>query len=347
LIGTDVLAYLLRRLLLLPVVLFSITLIVVAMMQMLTPEQRARAFIENRQQLRQIDQIIKKHGLDQPFHVIYGNWLAQALRGNLGYSQVSDQPVLETIRQRFPATLELALFAMVPIVLVSVWLGTVAALTQGRGLDKVIRILATTGYNLPTFMTAFFLLATFYGGLRILPGIGNISNENSLLFITGQATRVTGLLTVDTLLSGQFDAFLDVISHMVLPILTLVINFGGGLILALRSSMLETLGSDFVRTARAKGLSLGVVYLKHARRPALLGVLTLAGATLSALLAGSVLTEVIFAYPGIGQWGAKAAARLDYAGVLGFALFTALLVMISNLLTDISYALVDPRIRFD
>jgi peptide/nickel transport system permease protein len=340
-------AYVLRRLFVLPLVLFAITLVIVLMMQLLSPEQRARAFVENRRQLQRLEQIVVQRGLDKPFHVQYGSWLRAALQGNLGFSQVSGKPVLETIRERFPATLELALFATFPIVGVGVWLGTVAALRKNTLLDKVLRILAITGYSLPSFIVGFYLLALFYGGLNVLPGVGNISNDNSLLLLTGEVKTVTGLLTLDALLSGRWDVFADALRHLILPTLTLVITSSAFILQTMRSSLLETLSSDYVRTAKAKGLGMRSVHLKHARRPALLSVITLAGFVLSGMLAGSVLVETIFAYPGIGQWGAKAAEQLDYAGILGFALFTAALVVLSNLFADVLYVLVDPRVRFE
>jgi ABC-type dipeptide/oligopeptide/nickel transport system permease component len=341
------LVFLLRRLLLLPVVLLVITLLIVGLMQLLSPEERAEAFASNSGELGSLERIVEENGLDQSFLVQYWNWLREALRGNLGFSKVSGQPVLDTMLERFPATLELALFALVPVIGLGIYLGTLAALHKGRWLDQTLRFLAITGYNLPAFMVAFYLMAVFYGGLQILPGVGNISNSNSLLLLTGDIKRVTGLLTVDTLLSGRLDVFWDVLRHLVLPVTTLVIVSSALIVQTMRASMLETLSSDFVRTAKAKGLPNTSVYLKHARRPALLSVITLGGFILSGLLTGSVLTETIFAYPGIGRWGAEAASTLDYAGILGFALFVAAFVVVANLVADVLYALVDPRVRFE
>jgi ABC-type dipeptide/oligopeptide/nickel transport system permease component len=339
--------FVLRRVLLLPVVLMAISVVIIGLTQLLSLEERAQAFAENSAQLNNLEEVIVEKGLDQPFPVQYWNWLKEALQGNLGFSRASGQPVLETMLERFPATLELTLFAIFPVVGIGIWLGTVAALHKGRFTDQALKIIAITGYNLPAFMVAFYLMAVFYGGLKILPGIGNISNANELLFVIGDLKKVTGLMTVDTLLAGRFDVFLDVLRHLVLPVTTLVLVTCALILQTMRGSMIEMLSSDFVRTARAKGLSSQSVHLKHARRPALISVITLGGFLLSNLLTGSVLTETIFAYPGIGRWGAQAASTLDYAGILGFALFTATFVLFGNLLADILYALVDPRVRFE
>ena len=192
----------------------------------------------------------------------------------------------------------------------------------------------------------FYLLALFYGGFQLLPGIGNISNENSLYLITGDIKRYTGLLSVDTLLSGQWAAFVDVLRHLVLPVTTMVIFSSAIILQSTRASLLETLSSDFVRTAKAKGLSNRTIHFKHALRPALLTIVTLSVWQLSSLITGSIFVETIFGYPGIGQWGAQAASSADYPSLLGFTLFSALVVILTNLIGDILYTMVDPRVRY-
>jgi ABC-type dipeptide/oligopeptide/nickel transport system permease component len=341
------LKFIARRLLALPLVFFTVTIVIVGLMQLLSPEQRAASFVSNPARLRNLPAIIRQYGLDQPMHVQYGQWVTQALRGNLGFSRASGKSVTATIAERFPATLELALFASFPIIGFGIWLGTLAAIRKNTLIDQAIRILAIIGYSLPTFVLGVWLLVIFYGGFGILPGFGNISNENSILLVTGELRRFTGLQSIDALLSGRPDVFLDVIRHLILPTITLIIVSSAQLVTAMRATMLDVLQVDFVRTARAKGLSEAVVNLKHARRNALIPVTTLAGFTITGLLSGSVLTEALFAYPGIGGWGAKAAVQLDFAGVLGFALFTAVVVVLGNLAVDVMYAVIDPRVRFD
>lgn len=341
------LTFIVRRMLALPLVMLAVTLLIVALLQLLSPAQRASAFIDNEQQARNIERVIKDKGLDQPFVVQYWTWLRGALQGNLGFSQASNQSVRDTIAERFPATLELVLFAVPVILGLGVWLGTLAGLTKDRLPDQILRVASVVGYNVPTFVLGIVLLVFFYGGLGILPGAGQVSVSNSIALITGEVPRRTGMLTVDALLAGQWAVLLDALRYLILPTITLAtISFASTLKIT-RSSMLETLGQDYVRTARSKGLPERVVNLKHARRNALLPVATFAGFTVIGLLEGAVITETIFARPGIGRWGAEAAARLDYAGVLGFALVTALIVVVGYLVVDVVYGLIDPRVRFD
>ena len=341
------LTFVLRRLLAVPLVMFAVTLLIVTLMQFLSPEERAASFITNEQQLRNLPLIVRENGLDQPFYVQYANWLKNAAQGNLGYSRASSRPVLDTIRERFPATVELALFAAIPIIGIGIWLGTAAGLHKDKLIDQLSRVLAVIGYSLPTFVLGIWLLVIFYGGLGILPGFGQLSNESTIAMLTSGMKRYTGLLTLDALLNGQFRIFWDAITHLILPTITLATISSATILKVMRSSLIEVLRQDYVRTARSKGLTTKVVNVKHARRNALLPVATLAGFTIVGLLNGVIITETIFAYPGIGSWGARAATILDYPGVLGFAVFNAFLVVVANIVVDIAYGLIDPRVRFD
>jgi peptide/nickel transport system permease protein len=276
--------------------------------------------------------------------VQYGSWLVNAVRGNLGFSKASNQPVVDTIAQRFPATLELALLACIPIIGLGVWMGMLTALHKDKLVDQILRVFTVIGYCLPTFVVGILLLVVFYGALGILPGIGR---NDSVLLITNPVPTRTGMIIIDSLLAGNWTVLWDALSHMVLPIITLATVSSAGMIKVMRAEMLEVLKSDFVRTARAKGLPESVVNRKHARRNALLPIVTLAGFTIQGLLAGAVITETIFSYPGIGSWGAEAATSLDYPGVLGFAIFIAFITVLANLAADLLYGFVDPRVRFD
>lgn len=341
------LIFILRRLAALPLVMLGVTMLVVLLMQLIPPQQRAAAFIKNPQQLRNIDLIVREKGLDQPVYVQYWHWLSGALQGNLGYSKASAQLVTDTIRDRFPATLELALFASIPIIGLGVFLGTLAALHKGQLIDNIAQGFAIITWNLPSFILGVWLLTLFYGGLKILPGFGQVSSEYSVVLLTGGLRRFTGLLTLDAALNGNWAMCWDALKHLILPVVTLAALSCGNFVQVMRGSLLETLSLEFVRTARAKGLTAKTVNLRHARRNALIPVVTLAGGTLMGLLNGAVITETIFAYPGIGAWGATSAATLDYAGVLGFALFVSMLVVVGNLITDVLYGIYDPRVRFD
>ena len=341
------LAFVVRRLLALPAVLFALSLVIVGLLQLLSPEQRAVAFVQNEQQMRNLEQIIREKGLDRPFYVQYWSWLKDALQGNLGFSKASNKPVLDTIKERFPATVELALFASLPIIAFGIWLGTLAGLNKDGPIDQLARIFAVIAYNVPTFVMGILLLVVFYGFLGWAPGPGQLSPESQIALLLNPIPRRTGMLSIDALLAGNFTIFWDVLRHLILPVITLTTVSSATLLKVTRSSMLEALSQDYVRTARAKGLPDRVVNLKHARKNALLPVITLSGFTVMGLLSGAVITETIYAYPGIGSWGAAAAVMFDVPGIMGFALLTAVITVLVNLVTDILYAWIDPRVRFD
>jgi peptide/nickel transport system permease protein len=342
-----VLTFIVRRLLALPLVMLAVTVLIVGLLQLLTPQERAAAYVNNEQQLRNIDKIIKEHGLDQPFHVQYLDWLGNALHGNFGFSKASGKPVLETILERFPSTVELSLYATIPIIAFGIWLGTAAALHKDKLIDQMARVMAVVGYSIPTFVLGILLLVFFYGQLGILPGFGNVSTENSIAMITGAVPTRTGLLTVDALLAGNLPIFFDALKHLILPVITLTTVISAQILQVMRSGFLEVMKLDYIRTARAKGLPDRVVNVKHARRNALLPIVTLSSFVLVGLLGGALFTETIFAYPGIGSWGADAATKFDVAGVMGYTLLTAVVVVVGNLVADILYTLVDPRVRYD
>ncbi|WP_027482387.1 ABC transporter permease [Deinococcus pimensis] len=341
------LKFIVARLAQLPLVLLALTILIVALLQLLSPQERAVAYITNDAQARNLDTVIKQRGLDQPFLTQYAVWLSGAVRGDLGVSKASGKPVMTTIQERLPATIELTLFAAVPIIGFGVWLGTLSALRRDSVIDQFVRAFAVIGFSLPTFVLGIVMLVVFYGALGWLPGSGNLEIINVLTVTAPDFHRYTGLVTLDALLNGKIDVFLDALRHLVLPAVTLVIVASASLIKVMRTQMLESLQSDYVRTARAKGLGDRAVHLKHARRNALLPVVTLSGFTVINLLSGSIITESIFGYPGIGQWAADAASRLDVPGVIGFALLSAVVVLVVGTATDILYSLVDPRVRYD
>jgi len=350
-------AYIVRRLLSIPLVFIGVTLLVVLLLQLLSPQQRAAAFVTSDAQLRNLDAIIEQYGLDEPFHVQYVNWMREALSGNLGYSTASSEPVMTTIRKRLPASAELALVSLIPVIGLGIWLGTLAALNRDKAIDQITRVIAIIGWSLPNFVLGIWLLVIFYGGfgefLREFAGgffrlePGRVSTAISIEIANGTFPIRTRFLLIDSLLAGRPDVFWDALRHLVLPVITLAATSSALIMRVMRSSLLESLSQDYVRTARAKGLHEREVTYKHARRTALIPVITLAGFTLIFLLNGVVITETVFNYPGLGRWFATAAVQLDYPAVMGFTVLTALIVVIGNLLVDVLYALVDPRIRLD
>ncbi|GAA0504148.1 ABC transporter permease [Deinococcus depolymerans] len=337
--------FIVRRLIQIPVVMLVLSLMIVGITQLLTPEQRAAPYIRSEQQAARLEQIIEQRGLRDPFPVQYGRWLSATLKGDLGYSKASSQDVITTIQERLPRTLELTFVTAIPILLLSIWLGTLSALHKDKLIDQILRVFVVLGYSLPSFVVGILLLAVFYAYLGWLPGAGQVSVLNT--FALGELQRYTGLLTVDAALNGRWDIAWDALQHLILPAMTLLIVLSASIIKVMRNNMLEALTSDYVRTARAKGLSSRVVNNKHARRNALLSIVTLGGFLIIGLLSGSLITETIFAYPGVGQWVVQAAVGVDLAAVLGFAMLTAVIVVVVSTIVDILYGVIDPRVRFD
>ncbi len=336
--------YIARRLVLLPLVAFGVTVLIFALLQFLDPAIRAGAFITNPNQLKAIDAIIRKYGLDQPIHVQYWNWLREVFHGNLGWSQTARLPVSDAIIAFFPSTLELTLLAFVPTMLLGIWLGTAAAVHRDKLIDHLSRVFSISARSLPSFVWGLLILMLFYGRFNWFPP-GRLSLDADLFVRAGEFKAYTGLMTVDALFNGQIWIFFDALRHLIGPALTLTMVSIALLVRVMRSSMLEVLNQDYVRTARAKGLSDAVVNTKHARKNALIPVITLSSLTIVGLLGGVVITETIFNFPGIGRWGAFAAQQLDIPGVTGFTMFVAALTVLGNLASDIMYAYFDPRIR--
>ncbi|MCS7240797.1 MAG: ABC transporter permease [Candidatus Bipolaricaulota bacterium] len=340
-------AYIARRLLLLPLLIFLVTLFVFGMYSFLPPSQRVRLYLPDvAKSPDAAPRIIAKYGLDKPFHIQYIRWLGNLIRGDFGWSQTAQRPVLQALGHYFPATLELALWAMVPVIFVGIWLGILSAIHHNRPLDHATRVFALIGWSFPSFVYGLLLIMVFYAWLRWLP-VGRISDWVLRLETAGQFKTFTGMYTIDAILNGRPDVLADALRHLVMPVFTLAYIQWALLLRITRSSMLETLRQEYVMTARAKGLAERVVIYKHAARNAMIPVATVGGLLLIGLLNGVVITETIFNYPGLGSWAANAASQLDILSVLGFALFNCALLVLGNLFVDILYAVIDPRIRLE
>ncbi len=336
--------FILRRLLLLPFVALGLSVLIFSLLQFLTPAMRASLYIHDPKQLNALPDIIHKYHLDQPMYVQYWDWLVQVAHGDLGWSETAREPVADAIRGFFPATLELGMYSFACILGLGIWLGTQAAVHKDRPIDHLSRFTSISGASLPTFVWALLLLMVFYGHFGWFPP-GRLSLNADLFVRSPEFHPYTGLMTVDALLNRQWWLFVDALRHLVLPVATLTYFLTAVLVRITRSSMLETLRTDYVRTAQAKGLTDRVVVDKHARRNALIPVITLAGLLFVGLLSGVVITETVFNFPGIGRWGVGASQQLDIPAVTGFALIFAALLVLGNLCADVLYAVVDPRIR--
>lgn len=352
-------AYVIRRLLMVPLILFGVTILIFVVLQGLTPVERSALYVRDIPKTEtQLDAIIKRYGLDQPAHVQYWKWLMGTvnpatnqreggiLYGDLGYSRTGSQPVIDVIKRRFPATIEMALCAVLPIILGGVLLGVLAALNHNRFVDQVIRVFSIVGWSFPDFVFGLLMLMIFYANLRWFPP-GRLDNWATQVVQSASWNNYTYLLTIDSLLNGRLDIWVDAMRHLIAPVITLAYLSWALLVRVTRTSMLEALRQDYMNTARAKGLQTHVVTQRHALPNALIPVATIAGATVVGLLNGVVIVESVFNYPGIGQAAAEAATQLDVVTVLGLTLFFGLILIVANLLVDISYVLIDPRVRLD
>jgi ABC-type dipeptide/oligopeptide/nickel transport system permease component len=341
----NFLNYIIRRLLLLLVVLVGVTLIIFALLTLFTPEQRASAFIRDIKQLSDIDSIIETYGLDKPIYVQYYNWLNQILHGNFGWSTTVSRSVLDAFKFFFPNTLELALFSAPVIILVGIWLGSLSAVHRDKSIDHLTRVLAIVGWSLPTFWFGLILLMIFYGYFQGLFPPEALGYKAQTFVDSAEFIRYTRMNTIDAILNGKLWIFVDAIRHLVLPVITLTVVQIALVMRIMRSSMLEAMGKGYVLTARAKGATWKTVIKKHARRNALIPVVTVSGWLFAALMAGVVITETIFNRKGLGWWWARAATQLDIPAVLMAVLFNGCLFVITNLIVDILYAYIDPRVR--
>ena len=313
--------------------------IVVFFMVRAIPGDPAQLLLGQQATQEQVQQVRQNMGLDKPVIVQYGIFLADAVRGDLGDSIVSGRPVTTELFERFPATLELTLFAMFVAIIVGVPVGVISAVKQYSWLDKVTSVLALTGISMPIFWLAMILIVIFFVTLGWLPFPGRLG--------TGYAvTSITGLVLVDSLLTLNFPAFWDGLKHLIMPALALGTGPMAIITRMTRSSMLEVMGEDYVRTARAKGVVPWRVVFKHALRNAMLPTVTVIGLQVGLLMGGAVITETIFSWPGIGQIAYQSIYQRDYAMVQGVVLYGAALFVLVNLLVDILYAVLDPRVRY-
>lgn len=281
----------------------------------------------------------KRWGLDQPMPVQYLVYVGNLLRGDWGESISKRTPVAEELRHRVPATIELSFFALLFAMIVGFPLGIVAALNRDRWPDHLARFIALVGTSLPVFWLGLLLLYVFFYRLEWLPGPGRLDVGMKA------PPTITGMVTLDALLQGDWEVFRAALKRLVLPSIVLG-SFAMGIIARmLRSSLLASLGDDYVRTARAKGLAERGVVAGHALRNALIPTVTVLGLTTASLLAGAVLTETIFSWPGIGSFAVAAALKLDYPALLGVTLIVAIIYVLVNLLVDLAYVILDPRIR--
>jgi peptide/nickel transport system permease protein len=351
------LTYIVRRLLILPVLIIGVTILIFLLLSLLTPYERAALYVQDIPRRQgAIDDVIEKYGLNDPIHIQYWSWMVGRkdpdtgqvrggiLRGDLGFSQTGRSSVAKVIGRRLPATVELATWAAIPMIGIGVWLGVLSAIHHNQPLDQVLRVFSIVGWSIPTFVFGLLLLMIFYARLGWFAP-DRLSDWALRVVQSGEFTRYTHINTLDALLNLRVNIFLDALKHLVMPVTTLAYLNWAFLLRVTRSSMLDTLRQDYLTTARAKGLAERVVIRRHALPNGLIPVVTVGGLMLISLLNGVVITETVYNYPGMGSFLAEAAMSLDVVSVLGVTLFSSIILVFGNLVVDVLYGFIDPRIR--
>lgn len=332
------LRYVVRRLVLLVPILIGLSILVFVFVRSL-PGGPAIALLGERATQESVEAIERELGLEKPLHEQYLTYAGNLVTGDLGASIQTRRPVFDELKQRFPATIELGIAAMLFAILVGVPLGYVAAKRYQGVLDQTSLVASLIGISFPIFFLALILKYVFAVKLGWLPSIGRLDVTRSL-------EHPTGFYTLDAILAGDFPAFMDAVRHLILPAVAL-----GTIPLAIvaritRAATLDVLSEDYVRTARAKGLDPSVVDRRHIMRNSMLPVVTIVGLQTGLLLTGAILTERVFAWPGLGTMIINAISFRDYAVLQGGLVFFALIIVLVNLLVDVSYAFLNPRIRY-
>lgn len=343
------LSYITRRVLILPFVLLGVLLIVFGMIQFLSVNQRLSTYISSPAELKNTDLevLAEDYGLNDPIWTRFGRWMKDVVNLNFGWSESAKMPVSKAFASFFPVSLELALWSVLPIILGGVWLGTVAAVNHNNVIDHIARLFAIVGWSLPSFVAGLLLLMVFYGGVVSWFPPGRLGLEAKQIVNSAQFVRYTRMNTIDAVLNWNWAVFVDAVQHIILPAIVMSYVRWAMLLRIMRSSLLETLRKDYVQTARAKGQKEGVVIKKHARRNALIPVVTVAGIYVAFLINGLVVTETIFNWHGLGRWAVNSAQQFDTSSLMLFVLFNGVLLVFANLIVDIIYAYLDPRVTYD
>ncbi|SPJ33913.1 Dipeptide transport system permease protein DppB [Kushneria phyllosphaerae] len=335
---TPMLSFVFRKLLMLIPTLLGITLVTFTLVHLIPGDPVAIMAGERGISAERHAEVMAELGLDRPMWEQYLSFLGNLAHGDLGHSLISSNPVLDEFMSLFPATLELGFCAMLLAVCLGIPLGVIAGIKRGSIIDHTVMGTSLTGYSMPIFWWGLLLIIFFSGILGWTPVSGRLSSSYWI-------DTPTGFMLIDTLLSGEPGAFVDALQHLILPTVVLATIPLAVIARMTRSSILEVLGEDYIRTARAKGLSPWRIIAIHALRNAMIPVTTVIGLQIGLLFSGAILTETIFSWPGIGKWLIDAVGRRDYPSLQGGILLIALIVMMVNLIVDLLYGLINPRIR--
>jgi peptide/nickel transport system permease protein len=333
-----VLTYIAKRISVIFPVLLAVSLIIFLIMHF-APGDPAALFLGQMVTPEDLEKVRREMGLNDPLHIQYLRFLKEAVKGDLGISYYTKQSVLSELLRLFPATVELAIASMVIALLVGISAGVISALKQNSIFDNVSMVVALGGVSMPVFWVGLILMWVFSFKLGWTPISGRLAVQIDL-------KQITGLFVIDSIITGNIAALRDSLRHLILPALSLATISMGIIARFTRSSMLEVIRQDYIRTARAKGVSEALVIFKHAFKNALIPVVTVVGLQFGLLLGGAVVTETVFSWPGIGNVIIVSILRRDYPMVQGALLLLALLYVIINLLVDVSYSYLDPRIRY-
>ena len=332
------LRFVVRRLFLLVPILLGLSILVFAWIRAL-PGGPAEALLGERATQERVEQIRRQYGLDRPVYVQYLRYVERVGQGDFGQSTRTRRPVVEEFKEKFPATIELALAAMIVSIGIGVPLGFVAAKKYGGPVDHASLVASLIGISIPVFFLAILLKYVFAVKLGWLPTVGRMS-------VLINVDHPTGFYVLDALIAGNLEALWDVLKHLVLPAIAL-----GSIPLAViaritRAAVLDVQNEDYVRTARAKGVAPRLVDTRHVLRNALLPIATIIGLQTGLLLSGAVLTETVFAWPGLGTWLVNAIRVRDFPVLQGGILFVSVVFVLVNLVVDVMYAIINPRIRY-
>jgi peptide/nickel transport system permease protein len=333
-------AYLTRRLLLAALAVFGV-LVIAFFLSHVIPGDPVAAILGPQAPDHVIEELRRRWGLDRPVHEQFLRYVTRLARGDLGTSLATHNPVTEDLRSFFPATIELATSAIIIGVAAGLAVGILSAVMRGSWIDHATRFLSLIGLSMPVFWLGLIMLLIFYSRLGVLPGPGQLD-----IFLS-RPPNVTGMIMIDSLLAGDYSTLRNALSHLILPAVVLGSHALVGIARITRASMLEVLGQEYVKVARAKGLMERTVLLKHALKNALLPIITVIGIYYGGLLEGAVLTETVFAWPGLGRYATSAILSQDFAAIMGVTILIALVFSAANLLVDLAYGLLNPKIRYE
>jgi len=329
--------YIIRRLLLLIPVLFGVSLATFVVMHLFTTDP-AEIILGQHATVERAAALREEMGLNKPIYIQFGDYLSGALQGDLGKSVITKSSISEELIKRFPATVELAFAAIFIATVLGITLGTISAVKQNSILDYGTMVAALMGVSMPIFWLGLMMIIIFSVTLGWLPSSGRIA-------IGMQPDSITGLYILDSLLTGNMESLWDAFQHLIMPAMALG-SYSTAIIARMtRATMLETIRQDYIRTARAKGLSETVVIIKHGLRNALIPVVTVIGLQVGSLLGGAVLTETVFSWPGIGSYVVEGVMASDYPRVQGAVLLIGTIFVMVNLMVDVLYSYLDPRIK--